>query len=159
MFVPRQVIGLVVFVLVCLGAGWVGSFSTRPAIGTWYAHLLKPSWTPPNWLFAPVWTALYIGMAVAAWAVWWRAGFSAGRLALVLFLVQLALNVAWSWLFFGLRMPGAALAEVVLLWLLILATAIAFWPFSRTATYLMAPYLLWVTLAAALNAAIWRLNP
>jgi tryptophan-rich sensory protein len=156
MLPSRQVIALAAFVFGCLAAGWLGSLPTRPAIATWYAHLLKPRWTPPDWVFAPVWTALYLVMGVAAWLVWRRAGFS---IPLLLFMGQLALNVAWSGIFFGLRMPGAALAEVLLLWWAILATALAFWPFSRAACVLMVPYLLWVTYAGALNAAIWRLNP
>jgi benzodiazapine receptor len=155
MLPSRQVIAFPVFVLGCLAAGWLGSLPTRPAIPTWYAHLLKPQWTPPDWVFAPVWTALYLAMGVAAWLVWRRAGFS---FPLLLFLVQLALNVAWSGIFFGLRMPGAALVEVLLLWGAILATVLAFWPFSRAACVLMVLYLLWVTYAAALNAAIRRLN-
>jgi tryptophan-rich sensory protein len=97
-------------------------------------------------------------MAVAAWLVWRQAGFSPARLPLTLFVIQLALNVIWSGIFFRLRLPGAAFLEVVLLWLFILSTAIAFWPLSRLASWLMVPYLIWVTYAAALNAAIWRMN-
>jgi tryptophan-rich sensory protein len=97
-------------------------------------------------------------MAVAGWLVWRQAGFSPARLPLTLFVIQLALNVAWSGIFFRRRLPGAAFLEVVLLWLFILSTAIAFWPVSRTACWLMVPYLIWVTYAAALNAAIWRMN-
>jgi tryptophan-rich sensory protein len=97
-------------------------------------------------------------MAVAAWLVWRQAGFSPARLPLTLFALQLVLNVAWSGIFFGLRVPGAAFLEVVLLWLFILSTAIAFWPVSKLASWLLVPYLTWVTYAAALNAAIWRMN-
>jgi len=97
-------------------------------------------------------------MAVAAWLVWRQAGFSLARLPLTLFFIQLALNVAWSGIFFGLRLPGAAFLEVVLLWIFILMTAITFWPVSRTASCLIVPYLAWVTYASALNAALWRMN-
>jgi tryptophan-rich sensory protein len=158
MTTARQVIGLVVSVGICLGAAGIGSFLTTPAIAPWYANLRKPPWTPPNWLFGPVWTVLYLSMAVAAWLVWRHAGLSFARLPLTLFIIQLALNVAWSGIFFGLRVPGAAFLEVVLLWIFILLTAMAFWPVSRTACGLMVPYLVWVTYASALNAAIWRLN-
>jgi tryptophan-rich sensory protein len=154
----RQAIALAVSVGICLGAAGIGSILTTPSIATWYATLRKPPWTPPNWLFGPVWTALYLGMAVAVWLVWRQAGFSPARLALTLFVIQLALNVAWSGIFFRMRLPGAAFLEVVLLWLFILLTAIAFWPVSRTASWLLVPYLTWVTYAGALNAAIWRIN-
>ena len=158
MTTTRQAIALAVSVGICLGAAGMGSVLTAPSLHPWYATLRKPTWTPPNWLFGPVWTALYLGMAVAAWLVWRQAGFSHARLPLTLFAVQLALNVAWSGIFFGLRSPGVAFLEVVLLWLFILSTAIAFWPLSRTASWLLVPYLIWVTFASALNAAIWRMN-
>lgn len=105
-----------------------------------------------------VWLALYLGMAIAAWLVWRRAGVSAAKLALTLFALQLVLNVGWSAIFFTLHRPGFAFAETVLLWLLILSTAASFWPVSRAAGWLMVPYLSWVGFAAALNYAIWRLN-
>lgn len=158
MTAARQAITLAVAVGICLGAGAIGSILTTPAIGTWYATLRKPPWTPPNWLFGPVWTALYLCMAVAAWWVWRQVGFTPARLPLTLFAVQLALNVAWSGIFFALRSPRAAFLEVVVLWLLILWTTVAFWPVSRMAGWLMVPYLAWVTYATALNAAIWKMN-
>jgi len=154
----RQVVGLALSVALCFAAAGLGSLFTRPAIEGWYASLHKPSWTPPNWVFAPVWTALYLGMAIAVWLVWRRGGFPGAKLPLALFAAQLALNVAWTVVFFGLRTPGAAFAEIVFLWLFILATAIAFWPISRVAAWLMLPYLLWVTYAAGLNYSIWRLS-
>jgi tryptophan-rich sensory protein len=154
----RQAIALAVSVGICLGAAGIGSVLTISSLHLWYATLRKPAWTPPNSLFGPVWTALYLGMAVAAWLVWRQVGFSHGKFPLTLFAVQLALNVAWSGIFFRLRSPGAAFLEVVLLWLFILSTAIAFWPVSRTASWLLVPYLTWATYAAALNAAIWRMN-
>jgi benzodiazapine receptor len=154
----RQAVGLALSVVVCFAVAGVGSLFTRPAIEGWYAALRKPFWTPPNWIFGPVWSALYLGMAIAAWLVWRRAGFAGARLPLTLFALQLVLNLAWAGVFFGLRIPGAAFAEIVLLWLFILVTTAAFWPLSRAAAWLMVPYLLWVTYAAALNYAIWRLN-
>jgi tryptophan-rich sensory protein len=154
----RHAIALAVSVGICLGAAGIGSVLTTPSLRPWYATLRKPAWTPPNWLFGPVWTALYLCMAVAAWLVWRQAGFSPARLPLTLFVIQLALNVIWSGIFFRLRLPGAAFLEVVLLWLFILLTATAFWPVSRTASWLLVPYLTWVTYAGVLNAAIWRMN-
>ncbi len=126
--------------------------------GEWYASLRKPSWNPPGWIFGPVWTALYAMMAVAAWLVWRRGGFAAQRRPLGWFLAQLALNAAWTPLFFGLHWPGVAFAEIVLLWLAIVATLAAFRRVSRTATLLLVPYLLWVTFATVLNFTLWRLN-
>jgi benzodiazapine receptor len=155
----RQAVGLALSVVTCFAVAGVGSLFTRPAIEGWYAALRKPSWTPPNWVFGPVWSALYLSMAIAAWLVWRRAGFAGARLPLTLFALQLVLNLAWTGVFFGLRMPGAAFVEIVLLWLFILATTAAFWPLSRAAAWLMAPYLGWVTYAATLNCGIWRLNP
>lgn len=142
---------------VCLGAGWLGSLLTRPALMVWYEGLSKPGWTPPNWLFAPVWTTLYVVMGVAAWLVWRRSSLTAAPMQL--FLVQLLLNVAWSAIFFRFRSPGWALLEITALWCAILLTAIAFGKTARPAGWLMTPYLVWVSYAAALNFAIWRLNP
>ena len=124
----------------------------------YYAELIKPSWAPPGWLFGPVWTALYLMMAVAAWLVWREGGWRAQRAPLTLYLVQLALNALWTPLFFGLRNPGLALAEIVLLGAAIVLTSRAFRPVSRLASWLLVPYLVWVVFAAALNFAIWRLN-
>jgi benzodiazapine receptor len=154
----RQLTTLAVFIAICFVAAGLGSLLTRPAIDTWYAALRKPPWTPPNWVFAPVWSALYLSMAIAAWLVWRRVGFSGAKLPLLLFAAQLVLNVAWSGIFFALHEPGAAFAEIVILWLFILASAISFWPISRVAGWLMVPYLLWVAYAAVLNHALWRLN-
>ena len=158
MTTTRQAIALAVPVGICLGAAGIGSVLTTPSLHPWYATLRKPSWTPPNWLFGPVWTALYLGMAVAGWLVGRQAGFSHAKLPLTLFVIQLALNVAWSGIFFGLQLVGVAFLEVVLLWLFILSTTVAFWSISRMASWLMVPYLIWVAYAAALNAAIWRMN-
>lgn len=145
-------------VLVCFVAAAAGGAFTATSIGDWYMSLKKPAWNPPNWTFGPVWTMLYLSMAVAAWLVWGEAGWPAAGRALGLFALQLVLNVAWSGLFFGLRNPGAALVDIAVLWAGILATLLAFWRVAPTAGLLMAPYLAWVTFASALNFAIWRLN-
>ena len=126
--------------------------------GEWYASLKKPSWNPPGWIFGPVWTALYTMMAVAAWLIWRRGCWAAQRRPLTLFLVQLALNAAWTPLFFGWHRPRLAFADIVLLWLAILATLVAFRPVSRAAAWLLAPYLAWVSFATVLNLTLWRLN-
>ena len=122
---------------------------------SWYPALAKPAWAPPAWLFGPVWTLLYTAMAVAAWGVWQRRGWSP---PLALWLVQLALNAAWTPIFFGLQKPGWAFAEIVALWLAIATTLMAFAKVARWSAWLLAPYLTWVTFATALNFAIWRLN-
>lgn len=154
----NQAIGLAVFLALCFCVAGLGSMATVPNVPTWYAGLAKPTWTPPGWLFGPVWTLLYFSMAFAAWLVWRRDGWSNARLPLAMFAVQLALNAAWSWLFFAFHCPGLAFFELVLLWSAILATTILFWRRSTAAGVLFVPYLLWVSFAAALNFAIWRLN-
>jgi len=154
----RGVLGLVIAFVVTFTAAAIGSAFTARSVGDWYVGLARPPWTPPSWVFGPVWTLLYSMMAVAAWIVWRRAGPSGAALPLALFGIQLALNVGWSAVFFGLRMPGAAFAEIVLLWLSILATLLAFWRVGPVAGALLLPYLGWVSFAAALNLAIWRLN-
>lgn len=151
-------VALALFILVCLAAGAIGSVFTAMSRDTWYAALRKPAWTPPDPVFGPVWTTLYVAMAIAAWLVWRRLGFVAGALPLSLFAVQLALNVTWTAIFFGLRAPAAAFVQIVILWILILATLLAFWRVRPAAGALLLPYLLWVTYAAALNLAIWRMN-
>jgi tryptophan-rich sensory protein len=152
----------VIPLVVCIGASFaaaaIGSLFTSPAIPGWYASIVKPSWTPPGWLFGPVWSALYLMMGIAAWLVWRKAGFYAAALPLALFGLQLLLNALWSILFFGLGSPGAALLEIVVLWGAILATMLAFFRHCAPAGWLLLPYLAWVTFAAALNAAIWHLN-
>lgn len=140
----------------CFAAAWIGSWFTRPALVPWYASLAKPYWTPPNGIFTPVWLTLFGLMAIAAWLVWRRTEL--GSIPLKLFAIQLLLNVAWSVLFFGLKSPAAAMAEIVFLWLAILATTISFWGIRRLAGWLLIPYLVWVTYAATLNFAIWHLN-
>ncbi len=151
----KTIVGLFGWLLLCFAAAAVGSLFMP---GEWYAALNKPAWNPPGWIFGPVWTALYAMMAVAAWLVWQRGGLAGQRRPLGLFLAQLALNALWTPLFFGLRQPGVAFAEILLLWLAILATLLAFRPVSRTAAWLLVPYLAWVSFAAVLNGTLWRLN-
>jgi benzodiazapine receptor len=127
--------------------------------GDWYRQLHKPAWTPPDWAFGPVWTTLYLCMATGAWLVWRNRSAGGARLALGLFLVQLMLNAAWSWLFFGLKRPGMALVEIMLMWIAILATLLAFWRIRPLAGILLVPYLAWVSLAVGLNFELWRRNP
>jgi tryptophan-rich sensory protein len=128
--------------------------------GGWYASLAKPEWTPPPWVFGPAWTILYAMMAVAAWRLWRRrhARPHESRRALALFTVQLALNLAWTPVFFGMQRPDLALVVIIALWLAIVATIMAAWKACKTAAALLMPYLAWVTFATALNMAIWRLN-
>ena len=154
----KRWIGLIIFLLVCLGAGGLGAIATTPEIDGWYRTLAKPTWNPPDSVFGPVWTTLYIMMAVAAWLVWISAERKSTVLPLALFATQLLLNVAWSWIFFGLHQPGWALAEIILLWLTIGATMLVFFRFSKIAGWLLVPYLAWVSFASVLNLAIWRLN-
>lgn len=158
MITVHEFLVLAALIGICLGAGKLGSMLTIPSLGQWYANLRKPRWTAPNWVFGHVWTIIYLSMAFAAWLVWRQIGFSRERLPLTLFMIVVALNVAWSAIFFNLRLVGVAFAEVVVLWLFILWTTIAFWPVSRTAGWLMVPYLLWVAYASALNGAIWRMD-
>ena len=150
---------ILVSIAACQLVGLFGSLFTRPAIATWYAQLQRPSFAPPNWLFAPMWVSLYLLMAVAAYLVWQK-GFSAKgvRLALAVFLLQLLLNALWSPVFFGLRSPLAGAVVIVALWLAILATIIVFAKISTAAAWLLLPYLLWVSLATVLNISIYFLN-
>ena len=154
----RSLLPLLGFVALTLGIAALGGVFTSMGQPAWYDTLQKPSFNPPSWVFGPVWTTLYVMMAVAAWLVWRKADGAAGRRAIVAWAVQLALNLGWSALFFALRSPAWALAEIVVLWLAILVTVILFFRHSRLAGWLMVPYLAWVSFAAVLNFAIVRLN-
>jgi translocator protein len=142
----------------CLTVGAIGGRWTAPAIPTWYRGLRKPFFNPPNGVFAPVWTTLYLLMGVAAWRIAVQPESAVRTLGLSLFVVQLALNLAWSWIFFRRHAMGAALVEMALLWAAIAATLGTFAQVDRAAAWLLAPYLAWVSFAALLNLAIWRLN-
>jgi translocator protein len=126
--------------------------------GDWYKQLDKPRWRPPDWLFAPVWTVLYASIGLSGWIVWLEAGIAGAALPLGVYAVQLLLNAAWTPIFFGLHRPGLALIEIMVLWAAILATIIMFWPVSLVATFLLVPYLVWVSFASALNYSVWRRN-
>ncbi len=153
-----SVLVLVGLLALCLGVGIVGALATFGAVRDWYPTLAKPSWTPPSWLFGPVWTTLYLMMAVAAWLVWRRSERPGAGVALGLFFAQLVLNFAWSPLFFGLHSPILGAVDIVALWALIVLTIAAFARVHRLAATLLVPYLVWVSFATALNLAIWRLN-
>jgi len=155
---PRDLTALAASLALCFAVAGLGGYWTGLGLGPWYDGLRKPSWTPPNWVFGPVWTALYASMAMTAWLVWRRRGTHRVAFPLGLFGLQLALNLAWSGLFFALRRPGPAFGEILLLWAAILATLLSFGRVSRWAALLMVPYLAWVSYAAALNFALWRLN-
>jgi len=147
------------FIALCLAVGALGGWMTAGSVADWYPTLAKPSWTPPNSIFGPVWTALYVLMAFAAWLVWRKdMRFAGVKAAMILFMAQLALNFLWSLLFFGLRAPGLALVDIVTLLFVLVLTVWAFFQQSRLAGLIMLPYLAWVFFAAALNFAIWRLN-
>ena len=150
---------LLAFLLVPLLVGAGSGFMTAGAVRDWYPSLVRPSFAPPSWIFGPVWTLLYLMMGFAAYLVWQRGGgAAAARTALALFGAQLVLNGLWSVLFFGLRAPGLALVEIVVLWVAIAATLWAFWRIRPAAGALLVPYLAWVTFATALNAGFWWLN-
>lgn len=148
----RCVIALVAWIAITFCAPLGGLFGMP---GAWYDALVKPSWNPPAWVFGPVWTLLYIMMAVAAWWVWRRSGWGAPLYA---YLFQLVLNAAWTPIFFGAHELGWALVEIVVLWVAILVTMLAFYRVSRVAGWMFVPYLAWVTFAAFLNFTLWRLN-
>ncbi len=153
-----RLIGFVLFIVCCLGAGGLGAMATTPEIKGWYRTIEKPAWNPPDYVFGPVWTTLFVMMGVAAWFVWKQNGFQTAKAPLTLFAIQRALNVAWSWIFFNMHQPGWAFAEIIILWLAITATTVAFFKHSTIAGWLMVPYLAWVSFASVLNFTIWRLN-
>lgn len=151
-------LALALFLVLCLGVAGVAGWVTRPEISGWYAALRKPSWNPPSWVFGPVWTALYIMMAVAGWRVWLLEPGPQRARALWLFAIQLVLNFAWSPVFFNLHRPDWAAAVISLLWVSLGAFVVAAWPLSRSAGWLFVPYWAWVSFATVLNIAIWRMN-
>lgn len=152
-------LALVGFLALCLLAGTMGGMVTAQSIDDWYPLITKPSWNPPSWVFAPVWTTLYILMAVAAWLVWRQGAlFSGVKLALILFFVQLALNALWPFVFFGAHEIGLAFLNIALLWAVLALTVWAFFSVSTWAGILLMPYLAWVSFAGFLNYTIWQLN-
>lgn len=156
---PNNIIRLIIAVAVCELIGILGAVFTTPAIPGWYAGLVKPAFSPPSWVFAPAWTALYLLMGIAAFLVWKKGLDKKGvKSALGVFAIQLALNAIWSIIFFGLQNPGAAFADIIILWFAIVATIVVFARVSKTAAWLLAPYIAWVSFAAYLNYALWALN-
>ncbi len=151
-------IGLAAWIGVCFLAAAVGSLATTSSVNGWFAEVNKPTWNPPNWIFGPVWTTLFLMMGVAAWLVWKKSGFKNAKLELSWFLFHLVLNVLWSVLFFGMQQMGMACIEIVVLWLSIAATIFMFYQHSKLAAGLLVPYLMWVSFATFLNYTIWRLN-
>ena len=154
----KQALGLVGWLVATFAAGAVGAWASANA-ASFYGQLVQPAWAPPAWLFGPVWSALYLLMAIAAWLVWRQKGFSGAGAALQLFIAQLVANAGWTWLFFSLRLGALAFAEILLLWVLIALTVASFWRHSRLAALLLLPYLAWVSFAAALSFNLWRSNP
>ena len=155
---PRNLIALAVFCVETSFVYVVSGIVTATSVGNWYQTLEKPAFNPPDWVFAPVWGALFVMIAIGGWMAWCRSRSAQRRAVVVTFGIQLGLNCLWSILFFGLQWIGAALAEIILLWASILWTIIVFWPIDRRAALLFAPYACWVAYAIVLNAAIWVLN-
>ena len=154
----QQVIGFIVWLGLCFGAAAIGAVASVSA-PEFYLQLVRPAWAPPAGVFGPVWMMLYALMGIAAWLVWRRAGYAAANSALTLFLVQLAVNALWSWVFFVWHLGGAACLTILVLWVLIVATLLSFWRQAALAAVLLIPYLLWVSFAAFLNYSVWQLNP
>lgn len=153
----REVAGLAVFIAINVAVSALGGWATAASVGTWYQGLAKPAFNPPDWIFAPVWSALYLMIAIAGWRVW-RRGSGQARGALMVYAVQLALNISWSFVFFGARLIGPALAVIAALLAAIVANAFLFWRIDRMAGALLVPYAAWVSFATLLTAALWRLN-
>lgn len=154
----KQILGLVGWLVASFAASAVGAVASVQA-KSFYGQLIQPVWAPPAWLFGPVWSLLYALMAIAAWLVWRAGGFRGNRIALAFFSAQLVFNALWSWLFFAWQLGALAFADILLLWVLIVATLVAFWRVRPLAGALFIPYLLWVSFAAVLNYAVWQLNP
>jgi benzodiazapine receptor len=153
-----QIIGLIGWLIITFIAAAIGTAASAES-GLFYQQISRPEWAPPAWLFAPVWTALYILMGVSAWTVWRVDGFRSARIALSLFIIQLVLNAVWTWIFFVWRQGALAFVEILVLWAFILCTTIAFWRVRTIAGILLLPYLAWVSFASVLTFTVWRLNP
>ncbi len=153
----QQALGLLGWLMLSFVAAAIGAVASVKA-ATFYQQLAQPSWAPPSSLFGPVWTVLYALMGIAAWLVWREGGWRRQRGVLTLFVIQLGLNALWSWLFFGWHRGALAFADIVLLWLLIVATLVGFWRVRAVVGALLVPYLCWVSFAAVLNFAVWQMN-
>jgi translocator protein len=154
----KQAFGFAAWLILTFSAAAIGAFASAQA-GTFYMQLMRPAWAPPAWLFGPVWSGLYLLMAIAAWLVWRMHGFRNGGAALGLFVLQLGVNALWTWLFFVWNQGALAFAEILLLWVLIVRTIVVFWPLQKIAALMLVPYLAWVSFATALTFAMWTLNP
>lgn len=152
----KDAAALIFFILACFSAALPGAYF-RP--GAWYEGIAKPSWRPPNWVFGPAWAVLFTTIAISGWMIWRKSGEADVTLAFVIFGIQLLLNAAWSWFYFGLRRIDLAMIEISLLWVSILATILVFYPIDPNAGLLLIPYLGWVSFASLLNFSTWRLNP
>jgi translocator protein len=148
---PLNIVSFVIAQVICFAAAGIGGAFTASSVRTWYPEIQKPTWNPPEWVFGPVWTALYFMMGVSVWLVWRSGGWPGARTALILFGIQLVLNAVWSFIFFGARNPGFAFVEILLLWCAIVATIVAFWAHSKTASGLLVPYLAWSSFAASIS--------
>ncbi|MBK9793558.1 MAG: tryptophan-rich sensory protein [Sphingobacteriales bacterium] len=152
-------IKLFISIFICMAVGGISGYLTASEIPGWYMSLNKPGFNPPNWIFAPVWTTLYILMGVSFWLIWKSSVDEAVKnRAMLFFIIQLVLNFFWSIIFFSFHQLGFAMAEIVLLWIFILFSIISFYPISKAASYLLIPYICWVSFASVLNFAVWRLN-
>ncbi len=158
--VMNKYVKILLFVVTCIAVGYLSGMATQSSVTTWFPTLIKPSFNPPSWVFAPVWSMLYIMMGIAAGLVWNRIDYEREvvRKALLFFVIQLILNALWSILFFGMKNPFLAFIEIILLWLMIYETYVKFGKIDKIAGYLFIPYLLWVSFAAVLNGSIWWLN-
>lgn len=154
----NQLIALAIIFILTFSAAALGAIASTQA-PEFYLSLARPGWAPPAWLFGPVWTVLYVMMAIAAWLVWQAVGWDKGRLALSFYGGQLFFNGLWTWLFFSWRLGALAFLEILLLWFLIACTIFLFWRIKAVAGVMLLPYLAWVSFAAALTWATWRLNP
>lgn len=154
----KQALGLLGWLAASFITGGIGAIASVSA-ASFYRQLVQPPWAPPAWLFGPVWSVLYVLMGIAAWLVWREHGFKGASTALKLFVAQLLANALWTWLFFAWHLGAVSLAEIVMLWLLIASTIVAFWRLHRLAAVLLLPYLAWVSFATALTYSLWRLNP
>lgn len=153
-------IKLFISISICLLAAIIGSVFTTPSIPGWYKTLNKPSFSPPNWIFGPVWTILFILMGISLYLIWTDdKNNNAKKAPFIIFILQLLVNIFWSVAFFTIHSPGLALSVIAVLWLLILSTIISFRKISKLSAYLLIPYLFWVSFASILNFSIWKLNP
>lgn len=154
-----DIIKFVVSLFLCLGAGFIGSLAPNKSVNTWYMSINKPVINPPNWIFGPVWTTLFILMGIALYLVWHKGfAYSGVKIAFIVFIVQLILNILWSVFFFGFRSPTLGFIDILILWLAILFTIILFFKVSTTAGYMLIPYIIWVSFASVLNGWIMILN-